>query len=95
MVITAKVRVFPYEKMMSRWLNLVISKEQNQVVLEYHRSGIDNPDSLNIGRWNTLTVSGIISSTDPRDQLKIYLWNPEKKKVGMDDLEITYRVIYR
>jgi len=32
---------------------------------------------------------------DPADQLKIYLWNPEKKKVGMDDLEISYKVLRR
>ncbi len=92
-LITVSVRVFPFEQLNSKWLNLVISKEQNQVVLDYHRSGLDKPDTLKLNQWNTLTVSGIVRSSDTRDQLKIYLWNPEKKRVGMDDFSITYKVL--
>jgi hypothetical protein len=92
-MITATVRVFPMEKMNPEWLTLVISKEQNQKVLQYYRSGLDHPATLKLRQLNQLTVSGVVKSSDPNDQLKIYLWNPEKKKVGMDDFKITYRII--
>ncbi|MEI7661346.1 MAG: hypothetical protein WCK34_04080 [Bacteroidota bacterium] len=91
-MVTARVRVYPFEKMNPKWLILAISREQNLVVYNYHRSEIP-PDSLKPGQWTTLEASGIVSSTDPRDQLKIYLWNPEKKRVGMDDFEISCQVV--
>ena len=93
LIITATVRVFPFEPVNSKWLSLVISREQNQTVFDYHNSAIQKPDTLKIREWNTISVSGIIRSKDPDDQLKVYLWNPEKKRVGMDDLVITYRII--
>lgn len=92
-MVTARVRVCPMEKLNPEWLTLVISREKEGTVLEYHRSGLDKTPDLRVGQWDTLTASGIIRSTDPADQLKVYLWNPEKKKVGMDDLEISYKVL--
>jgi len=92
-IITARARVFPFEEVNSKWLSLVISREQNQTVFDYYNSAVQKPDTLEIREWKTITVSGIIRSKDPGDQLKVYLWNPEKKRVGMDDLVITYRVI--
>jgi hypothetical protein len=92
-LVTAKVRVCPMEKLNPEWLTLVISREKEGTVLEYHRSGLDRTPDLQVGQWDTLTATGIIRSADPDDQLKIYLWNPEKKQVGMDDLEISYKVL--
>jgi hypothetical protein len=92
-LLTAMVRISPLEKIPVKGLNLVISKEQNQVVLEYFNSGLEQPDTLKIGQWTTLMVTGLVSSHDPNDQLKVYLWNPAKKKVAMDDLEISYQVV--
>lgn len=91
-MITAQVRVFPLEAVDPKWLSLVISREQDNVVLEYYHGGVLPPDSLEPGRWNTLTVSGIVRSSDPKDQLKVYVWNPGRKKTGMDDMEISYRL---
>lgn len=93
MMITATVKVFPYEVMNPKWLSLVISKEKNQVVLDYHQSGVDEPPTLKLRQWNTITVSGTIRNSDPENQLKVYLWNPEKKPVGMDDFVISYRIV--
>ncbi|MEI6435812.1 MAG: hypothetical protein WCP32_13280 [Bacteroidota bacterium] len=92
-MITASVRVFPFEKLNSKWLNLVITREQNQVVFDYHNSWIQKQDTLKMNQWNTLTVSGLVRSKNSNDQLKVYLWNPEKKRVGMDDFQINYRTV--
>jgi hypothetical protein len=93
-VITASVRVCPFEKVNSKFLGLVISREQNQVVFDYYNSWIQHMDTLEPRKWKTITVSGIIRSTNNNDLLKIYLWNPGKNRVGMDDLEISYRTVY-
>jgi len=92
-LITAEVMVFPQETLNPKWLALVISREKNNVVLEYRSATVQPPDSLKIGQWNSIRVSGRISSTDKEDELKVYLWNPEKKRVWMDDIRATYRVL--
>lgn len=92
-MITATVRVYPMESLNPKWLTLVISKEQKNVVLEYYIAGVQPADSLKLRQWNTITVSGIVRSTDPANLLKVYLWNPEKKRLGMDDFRISYRAL--
>ncbi len=90
-MITATARVKPLEPLNPKWLAFVISREKDNKVLEYHLATLMPPDSLKVGQWNTFTVSGRISSTDPADLLKVYLWNPEKKRVSLDDLRVTCR----
>ncbi len=90
LLITASVRLCAMEPADAKNLNLIISRERNNTVYEYYMAGV-KPDSLLPGRWNRIEVSGIVRSSDPGDQLKIYLWNPGKKAIGMDDLRVAYR----
>lgn len=90
LLITASMRLCALEPADAKNLNLIISRERNNTVYEYYRAGV-KPDSLLPGRWNRIELSGIVRTTDPGDQLKVYLWNPGKKAVGMDELRVGYR----
>ncbi|MCK9205418.1 MAG: hypothetical protein M0P58_13435 [Bacteroidales bacterium] len=90
--LSATVRVFPLEGIDPKALNLVISREQGSKIFDYYMSYSDKAGPLKPNFWNTLTVSGVVRSTDKNDLLKIYVWNPGKKKVRMDDLVIYYDV---
>jgi hypothetical protein len=87
--ISASVKVFPLEEV-PKLLNLVISREQGNKVLEYYISVENKSSLLKLHNWTTLNVSGVISSNDSNDILKVYLWNPNRKKIRMDDLIVYY-----
>ncbi len=88
--IAATVRVCPLELMTPGRLMLSISRERDGKVLKYY-AGLIPDDSLKVGRWFTINASGPILSGDPADLLKIYVWNPAKKRVAIDDFRVTYR----
>jgi len=89
MLISASVKVFPVEEV-PKALNLIISREQGNKVLEYYVSPSSQFSLLKPNSWATINVSGVISSSDTNDILKVYLWNPNKKKIRMDDLIVTF-----
>jgi hypothetical protein len=86
--ISAAVKVFPLEEVDPKVLNLVISREQGNKTFDYYMSGVNQSSLLKPHYWTTLSVSGVISSNDNNDILKVYLWNPGRKKIRMDDLII-------
>jgi len=89
-LLTAIVKVLPREEVGFRSLMLVISKEQGGVISNYFNSYGTEPYILKPGTWATLTVSGVLNNTDIKDKIKVYLWNPEKKKFLLDDYVIYF-----
>jgi len=88
--LSATVKVFPLEVVDPKSLNVVISREHENKIFDYYLSGENQSPILKPHNWTTLTVSGIISGSDKNDLLKVYLWNPAKKKIMMDDFVIYY-----
>jgi hypothetical protein len=89
-LLTATVKVFPREDVDPRSLMLVISKEHRGVVSNYFNSYDTEPYILKSRTWTTLTVSGIVWNTNKMDDIKVYLWNPEKKNFLIDNYVIYY-----
>jgi len=89
-LISASVKVYPLEEINPKSLNLVISREQGQTVFDYYMSYSYQPCIFTPKHWDTLFVSGIVRSSNKNDILKVYLWNPEKKKIKIDDLVVYF-----
>lgn len=90
-MISASVKVSPLEETDTKLVNLVISHEKQNKIIDYYMSTNITVNRIKPNVWTTLNVSGNIVNMEPGDGLKIYLWNPSKKKIRMDDLVIHYQ----
>ncbi len=89
-LLSATVKVCPVEEVNPQSLKLVICREQKGVAYDYYSINSPQPYIPESENWTILSVSGIVRNTDKNDKVKIYLWNPERKKIKMDDFVICY-----
>jgi len=89
-LLSATVKVCPLEEVNPRSLNLIISRERGPIVFDYYMSYLYQPYVLNPQNWITISVSGIVRNENKDEILKIYLWNPGKKKIRVDDFVVFY-----
>ncbi|HEY5123925.1 MAG TPA: hypothetical protein VIK14_09340, partial [Ignavibacteria bacterium] len=84
----AKIKVFdeiPPDK-----LGLIITRQKEAVCYDIYYSFLQAKYQFSKEKWTEIFVSGSLSSSDPGDIVKVYIWNPDKYKVMVDDVEIDY-----
>jgi hypothetical protein len=89
-LLSATVKVCPVEEVNPQSLKLVICREQKGVSYDYYSITSPQPYIPGSEDWTILSVSGIVRNTGKNDEVKVYLWNPERKKIKMDDFVICY-----
>jgi hypothetical protein len=86
----AKIKVFD-EVSLDR-LGLIITRQKEAVCYDIYYSFFQAKYQFSKEKWTEIFVSGGLSSSDSGDIVKVYIWNPDKYKVMVDDVEIDYFV---
>jgi hypothetical protein len=89
----ASARIFPMEHITPNKLNVVISHERGQKVIDYYMLFVEQDYSLKPFEWQTINVGGALSDQRVNDQLKVYIWDPERKKMKMDDMVVRFSLV--
>jgi len=84
--VNASVQVYSEEGFDSLHAALVISLMEGERLINYASVFFDDPP-LAAGRWNKVTLTHWLEEIRSDDYtLRIYIWNPARKKFFMDDL---------
>ncbi len=74
--------------------SIIISMDENTTPYIYQSNSCDHYVKA-FSNWNQAEVSFVVESSKikPASNLKIYIWNPEKKEMYMDDFEVKLSII--
>ena len=84
----ASASVRSFDEAMPKEFGLVISRMNQGQGFEYYHSCLPKPCIISGENWTKLNVSGVIVTKDTNDIVKVYLWNPTKAKVMIDDIRV-------
>lgn len=89
-LLSASIKVCPLEEVDPERVGLIISNELGPDIFDYHWSYHFQHYTLSLQKWNTISVAGIVSNHFKDEILKVYLWNPDKKKIKIGDFIVYY-----
>jgi len=86
--IRTSVYIYPVEDLKGKSIFLVVTFQHKGANYKYRTSDISGLD-LNHDEWNKITMDYMTPfPRTPRDNLEVYVWNPGKASVYLDDLMV-------